>query len=256
MSGINSLSPSTAGQFQIRDQSEINKFTSLDSALKGAAIQSSADADAGSQISSFSQALSDVAIRAAERDASLSRYELSKIVHSTVEKLFGERYQMNKTRDDAEVPSSSDPQRLAQARQATDYLHNRGTNPFKGMPSDQLALIIYDESATFTPNERRAAYDESSSQHQAWKVAVAAKAMDDYGRSGKISSACYQLVLDHYKSLPPIEASQFPDEYETELQNRIDHNGPDLPQNNNRLESFFDLLIKRLNDHQPSSAHL
>ncbi|UFH50616.1 hypothetical protein [Pseudomonas sp. KNUC1026] len=65
---------------------------------------------------------------------------------------------------------------------------------------------------------------------------------------GKISSGSYQELLDHYKSLPPIEKAQISEGYDVQLQNLIDQNGPDSSQNGDELESVFDLIMKRLND--------
>lgn len=248
MSGINSVPPPTVRQSQVTGQGKVNN--TFPPVRIAETVQSEQMSDAGNHISSFSQALSDVATRAGERDANTSRYELSKIARATIEKLFGEVYQKNKAIDDAEVPSSDDPQRLVQAQQATDYTHGKGHNPFKDMPSDQLALIIYDESGTFTTNERRAAYDESYSQHIAWKTAICAKAMDDYHRDRKISSGLYQEVLDHYRALPPIEESQLLEGYEADFQNLIDQNGSDSTPNSDKLESIFDLIMEHLNQRQ------
>ncbi|PVZ20405.1 MULTISPECIES: hypothetical protein [unclassified Pseudomonas] len=254
MSGINYFLPPTAQQPPVNNQSQIHKTSSSDRTLKTATTEAATVVE--SQISSFSQALSDVATRAAERDATSTRDELSKIAYATITKLSGDSYQQNKTAYDVELPNPDDPQRLAQAQQATNYTNGKGNNPFEGMPPDQLSLIIYDESGTFTTNERRAASRESYSQHLAWQIAISAKIMDDWSRNRTISSGLYQEALDYYKALPPIEESQLLEGYEADFQALINQSAPDLPQNNNRLESFFDLLIKRLNDHQPGSAHL
>ncbi|UFH50618.1 hypothetical protein [Pseudomonas sp. KNUC1026] len=200
MSGINPLFQAPVRQPQAVGKSEINNDFFSDRTPKTAPNGPVAGSE--NQISSFSQALSDAAIRAAERDANTNRSELAKIARTTIEKLSSDSYQKNKAVDDAEVPSSDNAQRIFQARQATDYLHNKGENPFKGMPPDQLSLIIYDEGGSFTTNERRAAYDESYSQHFAWQTAVCAKVMDEYHRTRKTSSELCQEILNYYKSLP------------------------------------------------------
>ncbi|WP_414500793.1 hypothetical protein [Zymobacter sp. IVIA_12111.31 C1] len=76
---------------------------------------------------------------------------------------------------DKEGLDADDPDAVALAHQATDYLRGRGTNPFKGMSRDQLELISYDESGTFTVNERRAASDESDHQDSVWRKNIVAK---------------------------------------------------------------------------------
>ncbi|MBI0504953.1 hypothetical protein F7096_22625, partial [Dickeya dianthicola] len=75
---------------------------------------------------------SEAATRAAARDAGTDRRGLAAIADATIEKLLGPGYNQNKAAYDAEVPDSTDPQRLAQATQATDFLNGKGTNPFKG----------------------------------------------------------------------------------------------------------------------------
>lgn len=55
------------------------------------------------------------------------------------------------------VPNTDDLELLARAKQATSLVNGSGSNPFKGMSRDQLALIAYDDSGTFTVNEQRAA---------------------------------------------------------------------------------------------------
>jgi len=66
---------------------------------------------------------------------------------------------------------------------------------------DQLALITYDDSGTFTVNERRAALEESAKQEFAWRQKVVAEAEFEYNSTGKLTNFS-QSVLDHYKGLP------------------------------------------------------
>jgi len=183
-----------------------------------AADASDTQTSAKAQVSSLSRLLSDAAIRAAARDASTSRNGLAAIARSSLEKFTGEHYARNKAAHDAEVPDSDDPQRLAQARQATDFTNGNGTNPFKGMSREQLALIAYDDSGAFTINERRAAWSEASDQEELWRRAIIAKMNDEYNRTGKVSARTHQAVLDHYKSLPAIEEAQLPTGYDIQLQ--------------------------------------
>ncbi|UFH50615.1 hypothetical protein [Pseudomonas sp. KNUC1026] len=247
MNGINSLPSPAALQPRISSQGEINKTTSPDRALKNSVTQSSTTTE--NQISSFSRALSDVASRAAERDANSSRNDLARIAQATIDKvIIGSDQKKNKAAYDIELPNPEDPQRLAQARQATNWTNGKGNNPFKGLPPDQLALIAYDESGTFTTNERNAAWSESYSQDQVWRRAICAKMMDDYNCKGRVSSNTYQEILDYCKALPPIEEAQISEGYDVQLQTLIDQNSADVSQGSDTLESIFDLLIKRLND--------
>ena len=105
---------------------------------------------------------------------------------------------------------------MAQAQQATDYVTNNGSNPFKGLSQEQLSLIIYDESGTFTVNERIAAYDESYSQEQEWRRWVCAMGSAEASTTGSRTNF-YKEVLAHYEGLPLIEQVQYPDDYTEQL---------------------------------------
>jgi hypothetical protein len=61
---------------------------------------------------------------------------------------------------DKEIPVSVDAARLAQARQATRFAYNLDSNPFAGLTRDELNAIVYDETKSYTVNERRAAFAE------------------------------------------------------------------------------------------------
>jgi len=243
MRSIPQLAAFTARQTQTTVPGAISNTNAASPAH--AADAGEAQTSAKAQVSSLSRLLSDAATRAAARDASTSRDGLAAIARFAVEKLFGEHYTRNKAADDAEVPNSDDPQRLAQARQATDFTNGNGTNPFKGMSREQLALIAYDDSGAFTINERRAAWSEADDQEQMWKRAIIAKMNDEYHRTGKVSARTHQAVLDHYKALPAIEEAQLPTGYDTQLQAWIQQaQGAESTQHKGVLQ--FPLLTRRL----------
>lgn len=174
------------------------------------------------RVSTLAQQLNDAAGRAALRDTSLSRDELGKKALSIGEKLGGASYVQNKDRYDAEEPETDDPSLLARAKQATAFVDGRGNNPFTGMSRDQLALITYDENGPFTVNERKAASLEAYEQESAWRKQVVAKAMDAYTHTGSIfGDGVGSEILAHYKSLPAIEQSTYPKNYETQLKTQI-----------------------------------
>lgn len=220
MNSINQLGISAAQQAQNNIQSPISKIGSVTTYGMTIGI-GSATPRAQTQISSLSSQLSDAAIRATRRDASNSRDGLAAIAQLTVDKLLGGSYQANKAAHDLEVAASDDPQRLAQASQATDFSNGKSVNPFKGISRDQLALITYDDSDSFTINERRAAWQESYDQEQAWKLHIIATMNADYEHKGKVSSDTYKEILDHYISLPVIEEAQLPKGYKIQLQSLI-----------------------------------
>ncbi|QDX31747.1 hypothetical protein [Dickeya poaceiphila] len=186
-----------------------------------------APGNGGAQLSGMARLLSEAAIRAAARDAGTDRRGLAAIADATLDKLLGPGYNQNKDAYDAEVPDSADPQRLAQAKQATDFANGKGPNPFKGLSREQLALITYDDSGAFTVNERRAAWQESYDQNQAWKRAAVARIMEEYNSKGRVSASTYKSILDHYQSLPAIEEAQLPDGYASQLMTLIQQGGSD-----------------------------
>ncbi|WP_397459463.1 hypothetical protein AB3464_09720 [Pseudomonas asplenii] len=170
-----------------------------------------------SRLSPLSRQLSESAASAAARDASLSRKELGAKATGLLSQISGDDYFANKAANDAEVPATDDPDLLARARNATQFVNGSGRNPFAGMSQDQLSLIIYDDSGNFTANERRAAWSESSDQEYAWRQKAVAGAMAEYNDTGKLSKF-FTSALDHYKDLPAIEQAQYPNSYEAKLQ--------------------------------------
>lgn len=127
-------------------------------------------------------------------------------------------YTANKDAADAEVPATKDPELLARARQATRFVNDDTgvANPFAGLSRDQLATIEYDESGTFTINERRAAHKESYRVEFAYRQALVAKIEEEYARTGKLTES-FKDLLAHLGELPPIEKTEYPEHYTEEL---------------------------------------
>ncbi|MGO2399265.1 MAG: hypothetical protein ACTH6C_10925 [Halomonas sp.] len=174
-----------------------------------------------SQLSTLAQQLSDSALRAEERDASLDRKALGQRADALLSQITGQGYHNNRARYDAEVPNTDDPELLERAKQATSFVNGRGSNPFSGLSQDQLVLIIYDDSGTFTANERRAAWQEDYDQRQEWKQAVIARGKLEYSQTGKMTEF-FKEVLGNYNELPPIMQAQYPDFYAPRLEHLIE----------------------------------
>lgn len=178
-------------------------------------------------ISTLAQQLAASASRAEERDRTLTRSELADKAKNILNQIVGEAYYASKARHDSEVPKTDDPELLDRARQATAFVNDaaRGghstKNPFAGLSREQLSNIIYDESGTYTVNERHAAWRESYDQEEAWREKVAAQAMAEYNSTGKLTQF-FKSVLDHFKELPAIEQVQYPKDYASDLQSKID----------------------------------
>ncbi|MBJ7223270.1 MULTISPECIES: hypothetical protein [unclassified Brenneria] len=206
------------------------------------------------KVSSFAQQLSDAATRAEKRDASLSRSELKTKAESILKEITDANYYTDSYKKiyDAEIPDTTDPDLLARAKQATDYLNGKASNPFKGMSREQLALITYDDSGAFTVNERRAAWSESYDQEQAWREKIVAKMEAEYNRTGKITKSLSD-ILEHYQSLPAIEQAQYPTGYEARLQSVIASDSSSLTTNST---SLFSTLNNWKNELQEKNSHL
>jgi len=203
------------------------KATSKAERTSGAPENQSATNIQGSTqtISTLARQLADSASRAEVRDKTLSRSELADKAKSLLSKISGDSYQANKKTHDSEVPKTDDPELLARAKQATEFVNrssNNGNekNPFVGLSREQLANVIYDDSGTYTVNERRAAWMESSKQEEEWSRKVTSEAMDEYNRTGKMTNF-FRSVLDHFKELPAIEQAQYPKDYASDLEYKI-----------------------------------
>ncbi|MHB0764896.1 hypothetical protein ACYCFC_11065 [Stutzerimonas sp. NM35] len=180
-----------------------------------------ASSNGTTNVSNLARQLGEAAAHAEARDANLSRKELGQKATAQLDQITGNDYYLNQERHDAEVPNTDDPELLARAKQATSFVNGSGSNPFKGMSRDQLALIAYDDSGTFTVNEQRAAWQEAYDQEEAWRQKVVAQAMDEYNRTGKMTNF-FKEVLAYYNELPAIEQAQYPDDYASRLQELID----------------------------------
>ena len=177
-------------------------------------------------ISNLARQLAASASRAEARDKTLNRSELADKAKNLQGQISGDSYQANKKIHDSEVPKTSDPELLARAKQATEFVNrssNTGNekNPFSGLSRAQLSDIINDDSSIYTVNERRAAWMESSKQEEAWREKVIAQAIAEYNESGKLTNF-FSAVLDHFKELPAIEQAQYPKDYASDLQSKID----------------------------------
>lgn len=194
---------------------------STDDDKAGATTTSTGSTGTTSTVSNLARQLGEAAVRAENRDASLSRKELGQKATVQLDQIIGDQYHANKAKHDAEIPDTDDPELLARAKQATSFVNGSGSNPFKGMSRDQLALIAYDDSGTFTVNERRAAWQETYDQEEVWRQKVVAQAMDEYNRTGKMTNF-FKEVLAYYNELPAIEQAQYPEDYASKLQELID----------------------------------
>lgn len=150
---------------------------------------------AHSSVSVLARQLSAAAMRAQTRDASLDVQALGQKASQVLGELLGDPHQAQQTN----IPIS----------------------PFQGMPRDQLALIAYDEGGDFPVAERVAALQELSSQEQLWRQTATQHALLEYDATGKMTGF-FNEALTHFKSLAPIEQSQYPVSYAVDLQQKLE----------------------------------
>ena len=117
-------------------------------------------------------------------------------------------------------PQPNDAASARSAAAATDFVNNKGPNPFAGLSREQLATITHDDSGTFTVNERRAASSQANREEYAWRSQVVAQAMHEYNTSGKMTNF-FKSVLGHYNALPQLEQAQYPENYASDLEDKI-----------------------------------
>ena len=198
-----------------------------------------------------------------EMVATLSPDELAKKAKAISNQISRGSDDSNKTKHDSELPQTDDPELLARAKQATAYVNDASKgghsvkNPFSGLSREQLSSIVYNDSGTFTVNERQAAWRESYNQEEAWGEKVAAQAVAEYKNSGKMTHF-FTSVLEHFNQLPAIEQAQYPKDYATDLQSKIalDFNyrtnqaGDDEKTQQSFLDMIFDSLIKKITNQQ------
>lgn len=174
--------------------------------------------DTRESVSSLAQQLSNAAARAEVENAGLDFAGLAEKAKHIVYQLTSSA---NNEQRDADLPNTDDPQLLDRAKKATDFVHGYGRNPFKGMSRDQLALITYDESGSFTLNERRAAWKEANHQEEAWRIQVIQAAQEEYHNTGKLTVLATEC-LRHFDSLPVMEQVLYPEDTRAQYQRDID----------------------------------
>ncbi len=83
--------------------------------------------------------------------------------------------------NDAELPKSGDKDRLASAKQATEFLQGKKDvkNPFAGKSRDELTAIVANDTGDYTVNERRAALAERDKQEKGIRDTLAVKLSED-----------------------------------------------------------------------------
>lgn len=186
-----------------------------------------ADVPPESSVSSLAAQLATAAAYAAEKNKGLDAGALRDKAQGIIDQIIGPGYEQRKVRNDREVPATTDPAALARAKAATAFVNGRFAdnvgsepNPFAGLSPEQLATIAYDESGTFTVNERHAAWGEGYRLEENWRIQIVAKMAQEYNNTGKLTNF-FKDVLEHYEQLPLMEQVQYPKDYARDLKEKI-----------------------------------
>lgn len=178
-------------------------------------------------VSSLASQLAASAAYSAEKNKALSTSDLSDKANKLVGQITGPDFEQWKIRNDREIPKATDAASIDRAKAATAFVNGRfkdnvgsEPNPFAGLSAEQLATIAYDESGTFTVNERRAAWHESYRLEEGWRIQTIAKMNQEYATTGKLTNF-FKDALEHYEQLPLMEQVQYPKNYVNDLKHKI-----------------------------------
>jgi hypothetical protein len=182
---------------------------------------SAAGAGTTSSISTLARQLNEAAERAAARDAGKTRAQLAALEESLKNEVLGRDclwFSGYRANAEAENPKSDDPELLARAKRATDFVSGKsGKNPFAGLSRQQLALIVYDQGDAFTLNERRAAYYEYFQQRSAWSRQVCAQAQIEQKETNTFINF-YKACIAEYQDASPIEQATYHPNYVSRME--------------------------------------
>ncbi|MCQ3000069.1 hypothetical protein NLO98_09910 [Pseudomonas syringae] len=180
----------------VRAQGVISTLDSRPSAIANTvADEVTHQTSTDSSVSVLARQISAAASRAQARDASLDPQALGQKASQLLDELLGGTHQVQQA--------------------------NTFASPFQGMPRDQLALIAYDEGGDFPVADRVAALQELSSQEQLWRQNATRHALHEHDTTGKMTGF-FNEALTHFKSLAPIEQSQYLVGYAVDLQQKIE----------------------------------
>ncbi len=184
--------------------------------------------------STLASQLNDSAARSAKRDAGMTHAELGKYGLSRINEFLVETPKVNSATRAMEVPKTNDPELLDRAREATAFVtrtlagDKNAKSPFENLSREQLNLIAYDDSGSFTLNERRAAWQGVQKMDDAWRKVAISEGVIEQARTGK-ATKFYREALNYLKSLPTIEkAVDYPKDAQSILEARL-KTDPSLP---------------------------
>jgi hypothetical protein len=205
------------------------------------------------KISTLARQLSECAERAVVRDKALSREALGNLAIRLSGQSTSGRYAGSNISEMLIRSSADDPALLQRDHQAVLYNVNSTfgdkslPNPFRGLSREDMVLIAYDESDTFTVNERYAAFQGAYQLEQNFREAHCRRGSE--GAFNQHPFLCYAELLTHYRSLPLIEQAQYPEDYEARLETWMLEAWAEKPPTDSReFQTLFEILAGVLRD--------
>jgi hypothetical protein len=248
MISINSYAANSWGS-----ASSLAGATAASAITSGGKVAATGESETSSSVSLLARQLSEAAARAAVRDASLSPARLAAKARS-LEEMLTTYNNTGAYKYSSDKPQTDDPELVARAQQASDYIHRRGTNPFAGLSRDQLVLIMYDEGDAFTTDERFAALEEYGRQRCLWSQQVCAQGQAEMASTGTYVNF-FKACIAEYQAGSPIEQATYPANYAALRQRWIDywesgHGSGDM------ARDFFEVMLRPLPTPQKYDASL
>jgi len=161
-------------------------------------------------VSSLAKDLSKAASYAGSVNGALSTADIRDKARRIIGSLEGDASQVGKDSPDVKSPASGDFASSSRASQAEEFAKGNAENPFKGLSRDQLSVIVYDESETFTLSERRAALSETRSQEGLWQKSAANSGVNEFTTTGSLDKFVAS-AQSYYRSLPEFDKAQYPE---------------------------------------------
>jgi hypothetical protein len=205
------------------------------------------------KISTLARQLSECAERAAVRDKTLSREALGNLASRLHDQLSSGRYVGGNIAKMLARSSADDPELLQRDHQAVLYNVNSIfgdkslQSPFRGLSREDMVLILYDESDTFTINERYTAFLGANQLEQNFREDYCRRNFE--GVFNQHPYLGYAEPLIHFRSLPLIEQARYPEDYEARLETWMLEAWAEKPPTDSReFQTLFEILAGVLRD--------
>ncbi|WP_434678408.1 hypothetical protein J3P77_20395 [Pseudomonas sp. R1-18] len=248
---VSNINPAPVRLSKIASTAVLEEASDLASLVKRA--ESSAP-----KISTLARQLSECAERAAVRDKTLSREELGTLASRLHDQLSSGRYVGGNIPKMLARSNADDPELLHRDHQAVLYNVNSMfgdkslQSPFHGLSREDMVLILYDESDTFTINERYAAFLGANQLEQNFRENYCRRNFE--GAFNEHPFLGYAEPLMHYRSLPLIEQARYPEDYEARLESWMIEAWAEKPPTDSReFKTLFEILagVVRDRNHLP-----